>query len=206
MEHAIFSIDQYKNIASYGVGVEYMCLGIAIIMIFFMLFTRPKNTHGFPLLFFGLVTSVIEIFLILYLVKLTDCGNLKSLTPIIQIVTWLVILAFGSIMQAHYVYIVLLGHNRIRQRKYIFMMTLVYQIIFLIVAAILYIKGYLVEIQNENLQIIGLIKFLTLYGIAMYLLTLLASFDNRKNIARFVLTNIYIFSSIFPINSLILLK
>lgn len=196
MENAIFSIDQYTNIASYGVGVEYMCLSIALIMIFFMLFTRPKNTHGFPLLFFGLVTSVIEIFLVLYLVNLTDCGYLKSLTPTIQIVTWLVVLAFGFILQALYVYTVLLGHNRRRQKKCIFMMTLIYQIIYLTAAAILYIKGYLVEIQNENLQIIGLIKFLTLYGIAMYLLTLVASFNNRKNIARFVLTNIYIFSSI----------
>lgn len=196
MDYAFFGIDQIRRISTYSIAVEYMSLSISLLILFFMLFTRPKFNTGFILLFIGIVESIVDIILFFYLINQTDSGDVKGLTISIQVITWLVIIIFGSIMQSLSIYVTFLGHNRQRQKRYIAIASCFNQLVYLILAAILYVNGYLIEVQNNNLQIIGLIKFLTLYAILMYATSLLSSYLNRRNIARFVLTNIYIFSSV----------
>ena len=193
MDMAFFSFDQIKNISTYSMSVEFICFGVALVMLFFMLYTRPKMTNRFMLILSGTIASIVEIALMVYLVKISEEIEFQRLSASICILVWLILMIDNFIFQAIYNYIVLFGNNMRDNYKNIIAFSYALQIIYFVVAIALFRQDELIKIEDHHLIIVNFINFIAATGLFYVTLCIVTTVYNRANIAKFVSTNIYIF-------------
>lgn len=200
MDFLIYGIYHIRGYSYYSLTAEYLMLGIAIVMLFFMLYTRPRISIGYPLVLLGMFISIAEIILTIDLCVITERDTQINFLEI-SILIFAIIVFYNYILQSILMYIVLLAPNRRIQKKNIIIQSIIFQMQFFIAALICYFKGYLVTEVTNRVYIDGLFRFLAIEGISVATISFVSSILNRKNLSRFVSINILLFC---PIDALAL--
>ncbi len=185
----------------YDIIGEFASLVIAVLLLFFMLLTKPRQTQAFKFLFFGNLTSIFTILMQIGIVQIASFPS--SLYERRRFTAFLIIflILYGSILGEFFNYIYLMSEKRLSKR---YVIVLLY-----VISIVLYVSGIIYHIYMKNfyyvrtdgIDITHFIRFYCFAGMFCVLSCLFYCIYRRKFISRIVMRSIYI---VAPLDFLVL--
>jgi EAL domain-containing protein (putative c-di-GMP-specific phosphodiesterase class I) len=173
-----------KSFVDYNYIGEAAGLLMAVLLLFVMLYIKPKKTYIYKYIFNGTILSIIGILLQISIVKVANNPGQyyhKNLF-IIQLILFL--LVYNGILFCIFSYVNMMSVVRRSQRKEFFLMYIFLSFIYIIGIIIEIAASGLYSMMLNGIDIRHFTRYYTSSGIVCAVLCMIVSIINRKDISR----------------------
>ena len=169
---------------------EYASLLLAGLLLFVMLYSKPRKTYVYKYLFFGTICSIVAI--ILQVTILTIANNPTSLynSAIFMSLLIFYLLVYNGVLYYIFSYTNLMSTVRRGQRKEGIIMTSVLSLIYVAGIVIEIVMPGLYSVVVDGIDLTHFTRYYCGAGIICALITFYASFTNRSSISRVIWTTV----------------
>lgn len=189
-------------IINYNYIGEVASLLIGCLLMFAMLYTRPKKTYVYRFIFAGTIwsiaASILQIIIIIIANRPEFLYN-NWLFPVLMI-TYLIV--YNGVLYYIFSYVNMMSLARRKQRREFLIMYAVLSAIYFGVLIIRMASGSLYKVNLAYIDIFGMVRFYSIAGIICAAVCFYATVTNRRNISRVIWHTVCIF---VPIEIMVLL-
>ena len=166
-----------------GEGASLM---LACLLVFVMLYTRPKKTYVYKYLFVGTFWSIAaSVILITITIMANNPGSIYSgkLFPVLQLIYLLI---YNGVLYYIFSYVNMMSTARRKQRKEFMLMFSVLSLVYVTCVVFEMASGNLFEVGLENIDIFRFVRFYSCAGIVTAIICFYATVTNRAHISRVI--------------------
>ena len=191
-----------KVFIGYNYIGEAASLLLACLLVFVMLYTRPKKTYVYRFLFAGTFWSIAASILAIIIVFIANNpGKLyNNITFPVLILTYLLI--YNGVLYHIFSYVNMMSAVRRRQRKEFLMMYSVMSAVYFACVVIEMVSHNLYSVYLEYVDIFRFVRFYSCAGIVCAVICFYATVTNRAHISRVIWQTVCI---IVPVEIIMLL-
>ncbi len=176
----------------YDIIGEYASLVLALLLLVFMMLTKPRQSKAFGFLLIGTITSVIATFVQIFIVEIAS--NVEAYYDRKMFTTILVVflILYAIILTSFFNYVNLLSERRLKKRSVI---AALYVGIALLYAAGIIYQVYLKSfyyVRTDGIDITHFIRYYCMTGIGCAVICFAVCFYRRITISRIVMRAIYL--------------
>ena len=173
---------------------------LACLLVFVMLYTRPKKTYVYKYLFLGtfwsIAASVIQIAIVIIA---NNPGRLY--TSFFPVLILIYLLIYNGVLYYIFSYVNMMSTVRRKQRKEFMLMYSVLSLIYVIFVVVEMASHNLFSVNLDHIDIFRFVRFYCFAGIACAAICFYATYTNKASISRVIWQTVCI---IVPIEILIL--
>ncbi len=178
--------DQYNFIAELGFG------GFAFLILFLMLYTKPRKTKIYFINFLGITVSIITTALHLFLIYMSSSPKTYAM-PFFDTICILFLIFYIILVSLIFNYIMLLSPSLGISLKKILTIEAVYSSIYIIIMYILLCKDMLYKTTSSGIEFTTFFYSYIIIGILSASYCLWTTIHNQKHLAKTIVMCVYIF-------------
>ncbi|WP_081748954.1 EAL domain-containing protein [Butyrivibrio sp. FCS014] len=181
---------------------EAASLLISCLLMFAMLYTRPKKTYVYRFIFVGTIWSIAASILQIIIIIIANRPELlynNWLFPVL-LITYLMV--YNGVLYYIFSYVNMMSLARRKQRREFLIMYAVLSAIYFGVLIIRMASGSLYKVNLAYIDIFGMVRFYSIAGIICAAVCFYATVTNKRNISRVIWHTVCIF---VPIEIIVLL-
>ena len=180
---------------------EFAGLLLAGLLLFVMLYTKPKRTYVFRYVFAGVICSVFSILLQISIVMVANNPDRFYNKHLFMFQLIIFLLLYNGILYCIFSYVNMMSIVRRHQRKEFILMYIVLSLMYIMAVAIEIASRGLYKLELNRIDISNFTRFYCCAGIICAVICFNASITNRKNISRVIWHAVCL---LVPVNFLIL--
>lgn len=178
--------DQYNFIAELGFG------GFAFLILFLMLYTKPRKTKIYFINFLGITVSIITTALHLFLIYMSSSPKTYAM-PFFDTICILFLIFYIILVSLIFNYIMLLSPSLGISLKKKLTIEAVYSSIYIIIMYILLCKDMLYKTTSSGIEFTTFFYSYIIIGILSASYCLWTTIHNQKHLAKTIVMCVYIF-------------
>lgn len=186
----------------YEIIVEYASLLLAVLLLIFMILTKPRKTKAFGFLLSGTIVSIIATLTQIIIVQVgSNVGELYERTSFTALLVFYLIL-YAIILVDIFNYINLMSERRLRKRSVIAALYIAISVVYATGAVFQVMMRTLFYVRTDGVDISRFIRFYCLAGIFCAVVCLVICQLRKKDISRIVMRGVML---VVPIEIIVLI-
>ena len=165
---------------------EYASLLLAGLLLFVMLYTRPRKTYVYRYIFMGNIWSIVAIIVQIIILTMANTAG-KSFNPkLFMSLLILFTLIYNGVLYHIFSYVNMMSILRRRQRKEFLLMYMALSAVYIIALIVDIVVSGLYEMTLQGVDISHFTRFYCIAGIVTCIICFYASVSNRSHISRVI--------------------
>lgn len=189
-------------ILNYNYIGEAASLLISCILMFVMLYTRPKKTYVYKFVFVGTIWSIAASILEIIIIIIANRPETLYNSRVFPVLLLVYLMVYNGVLYYIFSYVNMMSMARRKQRKEFLIMYAVLSAIYITVLIIRMVSGSLYKVYLEYIDIFGFVRFYCIAGIICAAVCFYATVTNKHHISRVIWHTVCIF---VPVEIIVLL-
>ena len=165
---------------------EYSSLLLAGLLLFVMLYTKPRKTYVYRYIFVGNIWAIFSIILQIVILHMANNPGDSFDPRIFMALLILFIMAYNGVLYYIFSYVNMMSTLRRRQRKEFLLMYTALSTVYIIALVVDIAASGLYELTLNGIDITHFTRFYCVAGIVTCVICFYASVTNRPHIAQYI--------------------